>query len=105
MKVPADEVADLAEAINAIKDLKRNASILFYKPYPKQREFHEAGTDYAERCLGAGNQIGKTLAGGNEAAYHATGLYPVDWKGLKFDHPTVGWACGVTGEVVRDSVQ
>lgn len=105
MKVPADEVADLAEAINAIKDLKRNASILFYKPYPKQQEFHEAGTDYAERCLGAGNQIGKTLAGGNEAAYHATGLYPVGWKGLKFEHPNVGWACGVTGEVVRDSVQ
>lgn len=103
--VPRDEVVALAEAINSIKELKRNASILFYKPYPKQREFHEAGVDYSERCIGAGNQLGKTLAGGNEAAYHATGLYPADWNGIRFEKPIVGWACGVTGETVRDSVQ
>ena len=53
----------------------------------------------------AGNQVGKTLAGGNEAAMHATGRYPDWWKGKRFDRPTIGWACGVTGEVVRDTVQ
>ena len=53
----------------------------------------------------AGNQLGKTLAGGFEAAIHATGRYPDWWKGKRFDKPTVGWACGVTGEVVRDTVQ
>jgi phage terminase large subunit-like protein len=53
----------------------------------------------------AGNQLGKTLAGGFEAAMHATGRYPDWWKGRRFDRPTVGWACGVTGEVVRDTVQ
>ena len=53
----------------------------------------------------AGNQLGKTLAGGNEAAMHATGRYPDWWKGRRFDGPTIGWACGVTGEVVRDTVQ
>ena len=53
----------------------------------------------------AGNQIGKTLAGGMEAAMHATGRYPDWWKGRRFDRPTVGWACGVSGEVVRDTVQ
>jgi Terminase large subunit, T4likevirus-type, N-terminal len=53
----------------------------------------------------AGNQLGKTLAGGFEVAMHATGRYPPDWKGKRFDRPTVGWACGVTGEVVRDTVQ
>ena len=58
-----------------------------------------------ERLLMAGNQIGKTLAGGMEAAMHATGRYPDWWKGRRFDRPTVGWACGVSGEVVRDTVQ
>ena len=53
----------------------------------------------------AGNQLGKTLAGGFEAAMHATGRYPDWWKGKRFDRPVVGWACGVTGEVVRDTVQ
>jgi phage terminase large subunit-like protein len=53
----------------------------------------------------AGNQLGKTLAGGFEVAMHATGRYPDWWKGRRFDRPTVGWCCGVTGEVVRDTVQ
>lgn len=53
----------------------------------------------------AGNQLGKTWAGGFEAAIHATGLYPAWWTGKRFDKPTVGWASGVTGETVRDSVQ
>src|SRR5215468_12219234 len=77
----------------------------YYSPYPKQAEFHAAGAKHRERLLMAGNQIGKTLAGGFEAAMHATGRYPPDWKGRRFDRPTVGWACGVTGEVVRDTVQ
>jgi hypothetical protein len=53
----------------------------------------------------AGNQLGKTLAGGFEAAMHATGRYADWWQGRRFDRPTIGWACGVTGEVVRDTVQ
>jgi phage terminase large subunit-like protein len=31
--------------------------------------------------------------------------YPDWWQGKRYDRPTVGWACGVTGEVVRDTVQ
>jgi phage terminase large subunit-like protein len=53
----------------------------------------------------AGNQLGKTLAGGFEVAMHATGRYPDWWTGRRFDRPTIGWACGITGEVVRDTVQ
>jgi phage terminase large subunit-like protein len=53
----------------------------------------------------AGNQLGKTLAGGFETAMHATGQYPEWWQGYRFDGPTVGWVCGETGEVVRDTVQ
>src|SRR5262249_6570212 len=77
----------------------------YYKPYPKQIDFHAAGTRHRERLLMAGNQLGKTLAGGFEAAMHATGRYPEWWQGKRFDGPTIGWACGVTGEVVRDTVQ
>jgi phage terminase large subunit-like protein len=64
-----------------------------------------AGAAHRERLLMAGNQLGKTLAGGFEAAIHATGRYPQWWSGKRFDRPTIGWACGVTGEVVRDTVQ
>ncbi len=50
--------------------------------------------------VSAGNQLGKILVGGNEAAMHATGRDPTWLRG--FDR-VVGWVCGVTGEVVRDS--
>ena len=53
----------------------------------------------------AGNQLGKTIGGGFEAAIHATGKYPDWWAGRRFDKPTVGWAAGVTGESTRDTVQ
>src|SRR6516165_11037543 len=77
----------------------------YYKPYSKQREFHAAGATSRERLLMAGNQLGKTLAGGFEVAMHATGRYPDWWNGKRFDGPTVGWACSVSGEVARDTVQ
>lgn len=76
-----------------------------YAPYAKQVEFHAAALTHSERMLGAGNQTGKTWCGAHEAAYHATGLYPNDWKGARFDAPTVGWVGGVTGEVIRDTTQ
>ena len=77
----------------------------YYSPYEKQKIFHDAGATFRERMNCSGNQLGKTWAGGFEAAMHATGIYAPWWRGRRFDGPTVGWACGVTGEVVRDTVQ
>src|SRR6266404_5591895 len=76
-----------------------------YRPYPKQMEFHEAGHAHRERLFLAGNQLGKTMAGAFEEAAHATGRYPIWWKGRRFDGPTVSWVAGVTGESTRDTVQ
>lgn len=84
---------------------KKYNAMRFYKPYPKQLDFHKAGSKYNERAMGAGNQLGKTVAGSHEAAYHATGLYPDDWVGLRFEKATIGWVGGVTGDTIRDSTQ
>lgn len=77
----------------------------YYRPYPKQREFHDAGANNRERLLMAANQVGKTLASGFEIAMHMTGLYPADWRGVRFDRPTAGWICGRSDEDVRDGLQ
>jgi phage terminase large subunit-like protein len=53
----------------------------------------------------AGNQLGKTLAGGFEWAMHLTGRYPDWWRGRVFDRPVRLWAAGVTGESTRDNPQ
>src|SRR5215471_16377783 len=104
--LPDAELPSVLSALTAEKTRRLTEDRLrYYKPYPKQAKFHAAGAKSRERLLMAGNQIGKTLAGGFEAAIHATGRYPDWWKGRRFDGPTNGWACGVSGEVVRDTVQ
>lgn len=92
----------LAQAIQAKLNTRR---LDLYEPYPKQREFHEAGATHRERLFMAGNQLGKTIAGSFEVAMHATGKYPAWWKGRRFEKPTTGWVAGVTSETTRDNVQ
>ena len=104
--MPPDQLSALIASLET--EQKRRLienRLAYYKPYPKQRTFHNAGKEHRERLLMAGNQLGKTFAGGLEAAAHATGRYPDWWQGRRFDQPTVAWAAGVTGEVTRDTVQ
>lgn len=96
---------DLALALEARANRIKYNQLKLYAPYRKQIDFHASAHKYSERMLGAGNQTGKTYCGAHEAAYHATGLYPDDWAGARFDQPTVGWVGGVTGEVIRDTTQ
>ena len=60
---------------------------------------------HSERLFMAGNQLGKTIAGGFEWAMHLTGRYPDWWAGRVFDGPVRLWATGVTGESTRDNPQ
>src|ERR1700676_3199347 len=85
----------------------RHTHILeFFKPYPKQLEFFEAGATKRERLYQAGNQLyGKTTAGAVETTYHLTGLYPSWWNGRRWDRPVKGWAVGESGGWVRGQAQ
>lgn len=76
-----------------------------YKPYPKQMEFHALGLTVRERCLMAGNQLGKTLCAGYELAMHLTGRYPDWWEGIRWNRPIVAWCASETMEVSRDAAQ
>lgn len=83
----------------------------FYKPYPKQIDFHRTGSIklIRERLLMAGNQLGKTMSAGAEVAMHATGLYPDWWCGRRFtptrETPFSCWVGGPTSQMTRDNPQ
>jgi phage terminase large subunit-like protein len=97
-----------AEFIDLLAERQRRIErtrLLRYKPYPKQLEFHAAGGQHRERLFMAGNQLGKTMAGAAEAAFHCTGLYPEWWTGRRFTNPVRAWAGSETSEVTRDGVQ
>jgi phage terminase large subunit-like protein len=93
------------EGVEELKRRKERNQLKYYVPYPKQAEFHDAGAQHTERLFMAGNQLGKTIAGGMEVAMHLTGRYPEGWKGRVFDEPVRWWASGVTKESTRDNPQ
>ena len=78
---------------------------LDYKPYPKQKLFHDLGKVKRERAFMAGNRLGKSLSAAHEVAFHLTGRYPAWWEGRRFDHPVDAWAGGVTSISTRDIIQ
>jgi len=68
-----------------VKQLKYDRNLLSrYAPYAKQKLFHAMGCTFNEVLFIAGNQLGKTLAGAFEMAYHLTGMYPIWWTGRRF---------------------
>lgn len=88
-----------------IQTLDLQDRLTSYAPYPKQREFHAAGSKLRERMLMAGNQLGKTLCAAFETAMHLTGRYPTWWEGKRFDRP-VRWIAGSeSAELTRKGVQ
>ncbi len=91
--------------LEELKRLTRDFSLFTYEPYEKQKDFHRAGATYRQRCLMAGNQLGKTYAAGSETSMHLTGLYPDWWEGKRFNRATRGWAGSKNAEVARDGAQ
>lgn len=104
-RFPNTPKGNLAAAIQEKVRRARQNRLKYYKPYPKQREFHALGAKYRERLLSAANQSGKTYSAAMETAMHATGRYPDWWEGKVFERPTAGLAASVTSELTRDGVQ
>lgn len=103
----AEATESLLARVRALKELeaRMKESQNTYAAYEKQKEFHEIGIEYAERCLMAGNQTGKTYSGAMECYFHLSGNYPEWWRGLKFEKAPVIWVGGDTGETIRDTTQ
>lgn len=104
-KLPKGKKTQLKKIMRELDRRRTEDRLKYYKPYPKQLEFHKYGFYYAERCLGAGNQLGKTLCASMEVAMHLTGEYPDWWQGKRFIEPIVFWVGGVSGETIRDTSQ
>jgi phage terminase large subunit-like protein len=94
-----------------IEYLRRYRRLGFYKPHPKQLEFHNLLA--TEKCLRAGNQTGKSHAGSAEMSMAAIAWWPNWYEGHRFDKRTkierpyefLGWAASPTSQTTRDGCQ
>lgn len=73
--------------------------------YPKQLEFLAAGLHCRERAMVAANRSGKSFTAAVEVAFHLTGLYPIWWRGYRYEKPVDVWCAGLTAEATRDTIQ
>lgn len=77
----------------------REQGIKYYKPHKKQQEFHKSKKK--NRWMFGGNRTGKTVSGGAEAVFYATGTHPYK----RIPVPNGGWVVSLTNEVQRDVAQ
>ena len=73
--------------------------------YPWQKKFNAATAEYRSSLLMAANRVGKTYTGCLIDSFHATGEYPEDWEGHRFEHAPLIWILGYSGEKIRDLLQ
>lgn len=99
------KLEDILEVLEAVDERQTFRKLDFYKPYPKQKMFHDLGRTKRERCLMAGNQQGKTYSAAAEVAMHLTGEYPDWWQGRRFNLPVTVWIAGESSTLVRDAPQ
>lgn len=95
----------MTRVLSELKRRKDRNKLYDYKPYARQRMFHNASGQFRERLFMAGNQLGKTWSSAYEIAIHLTGMYPDWWEGSRWMSPVTGWAMGVTNESLRDTLQ
>jgi phage terminase large subunit-like protein len=101
-KAEKEKLADLLRA----KIAERRANMLRdFEPYPVQRDVIAATLDHTEVAVRMGNQQGKSYCMSAICSAFATGIYPDDWPGRKFDKPTRGWIVGESMQAVRDVAQ
>lgn len=101
----SDDLDDILKTLEAVNERQTFRKLDYYKPYPKQKQFHDLGAVKRERLLMAGNQLGKTYSAAAEIAMHLTGEYSEDWKGRRFDCPVTIWIAGESSVLVRDAPQ
>lgn len=98
-------LAQLEELVAEKRERERFSRLRYFKPYPWQSKLLGASREHRQSLLMAANRVGKTLCGGVNTAFHATGLYPDWWEGHRWPHPVTIWVAGVSSESTRDIVQ
>lgn len=100
-----NDLAKINELVRKFKSALAGNKLATYRPYPWQKEFHDAGKDHPERMLMAANRVGKTQCAACEVSFHMTGNYPEWWEGKRFAKPVLIWTGSPTNETSLEIVQ
>lgn len=102
--------ADKIALLELLEERKRRAekSLIqsnFAMLYPWQLKYIAQTSKNRACLLMAANRTGKTFTGCLLDAMHATGIYPANYDGHRFEHAPLIWVLGYSGEKIRDLLQ
>lgn len=95
----------LALALDRLNQEKKYNKIAFFKPNPAQLQFFKNTLSYNEILNSWANRMGKTFSAGAFIYYAASGRYPKDWSGRRWDKPVRILILGYTYKSIRESSQ
>lgn len=105
MKPKRSDMETYQHLLQELESRKRFNQLAFWNPYPWQKDFCDADKENRQILAMCANRVGKSYTGARRLAIHATGLYPDDWEGHKWEEPIRAWAAGVSAESTRDILQ
>lgn len=106
LSMEPEALQELYEKVQALKAFEAYNRVDYFKPFPYQKTFMDAGKNNTVRFLMAGNRTGKTYGTSAEFSYHLTGRYPDWWDGLRVaDSGHTYWALGVNLDSICRIVQ
>ncbi len=97
------DMQDALKLLESLKEKRSTNALKYIEHYPEQWEY--LSDSRRQVVLFGGNQTGKSRTGSAEVAYHATGVYPKDWTGIRFKGPVKIWVAGESSVRVRDTIQ
>lgn len=104
-----DALRELVAVMEALNVKISQTKLEDYEPYIFQRKWHNGkdrnGNLAHQKFLQAANQVGKTTAAAAECSFHATGLYPDWYTGVRISNPKLIQVSGVTNDTTRDICQ
>ena len=103
LKVSDKDLGNLLKIAKDYDRLKRESAIHDWNPLPKQWLYLNSHAKVKAFC--ACNQGGKTSTAVFEEASHLTGIYHPDWQGVRYTKPVRTLLAGVTGVLVRNTLQ
>lgn len=97
------DLKDALKLVETLKERRDTDQLKYIDHYPEQWDYLNDKRRMV--ALLGGNRCGKSRTGMAEVSYHSTGMYPHNWKGVRFKKAPRIWIAGESSAMVRNTLQ
>lgn len=97
------EAEELLSLLEKASEYKQSNKLEFWEPIEAQWRYLNETSKL--KGIISGNQCGKTQTLAYEESCHLTGIYPTNWKGMRYNRPVDTIIASVNKDLTRDGIQ